>query len=429
MRKITLALLCVCFAFQCAISQEESRLSTQDKLYGLAQFWHGAKINFAFFDQVPDLNWDSLYYDHISKVQETKTDYEYIRMMQRLCHGLHDGHTRVYMPNYLRQKRNKPAVYTDIVGEQVFITRVINDTIWEMGIRPNMEILEIDGQDVHKYAAERVTPYTFSSTRQDELVQTYMYQLLEGWVDEPVKLKLKSADGTIMEKELPRDLIRNHLPDNGIMSFQMLESNLGLLTISRFWGDDFQQVFDSIYPMLDQTNGLIVDLRENLGGNSGNSVYVMQHLSHKPFYTSNWSTPVYNAAYDSWNLDQEWYGEDGELVEPDEEIATYQKPIILLIGRQTYSAAEDFCSYYQQADIGPMMGSLTAGSTGNPTGVNLVKNIWAQICTKRDVFYDGTEFVGYGVKPDIPVDQAVDDFLQDEDTVLEAAVEYLEGKM
>ena len=76
-----------------------------------------------------------------------------------------------------------------------------------------------------------------------------------------------------------------------------------------------------------------------------------------------------------------------------------------------------------------MMGSLTAGSTGNPTGVNLVKNIWAQICTKRDVFYDGTEFVGYGVKPDIPVDQAVDDFLQDEDTVLEAAVEYLEGKM
>ena len=404
-------------------------MSTQDKLYGLAQFWHGTKINFAFFDQVPDLNWDSLYYAHIPLVQETKTDYEYVRLLQQLCHQLRDGHTRVYLPGHLRQKRNKPAIYTDIVGKQVFVTHVINDTIWEMGVRPNMEILAIDGQDVHEYAAKHVTPYTFSSTRQDELVQTYAYQLLEGWANEPVLLKLKATDGTIIEKQLPRNLIRNHPPDSGIMSFKMLEGQVGLLTISRFWGDDFQQVFDSIYPMLDKTKGLIVDIRENSGGNSGNSVYVMQHLSHKSFYTSNWSTPVYNAAYDSWNMEQEWYGQDGEFVELDSSITAYQKPIILLIGRQTYSAAEDFCSYYQQADIGPMMGSLTAGSTGNPTGVNLVKNLWAQICTKRDVFYDGTEFVGYGVEPDIAIDKTVEDFLQGTDTVLEAAVAYLEGKM
>ena len=49
-------------------TQTESTISQEDRLYGLAQFWHGTKINFAFFEQVPDLDWDSLYHSNIPKV-------------------------------------------------------------------------------------------------------------------------------------------------------------------------------------------------------------------------------------------------------------------------------------------------------------------------------------------------------------------------
>ena len=337
---------------------------------------------------------------------------------------MQDGHSRVYIPGYLRAKRSKPAIYTRMIDDKVFITDVINDTIAAMGISPKMEILKIEGLPVKAYAEKFVKPYCFASTPQDMDIRMYSYSLLEGWKTDAVRLTLKTATGEIVEKTLPRDLQRNH-PTSDIMSFELLNDGVGLLTIRRFWGDDFQVVFDSIYPLLNTTKSLIVDVRVNDGGNSDNAVYVMQHLSNKPFYTSNWSTPVYNAAFNSWNREQEWYSAEGDLIEPNEDILPYQHPIIFLIGSRTYSAGEDFCSYYQQADIGPMMGEPTAGSTGNPTGVNLVNDLWSQVCTKKDVFYDGTEFVGYGVQPDITVTYKAVDFLTDKDTVLEAAKAWL----
>lgn len=423
MKNTYFTLLCM-FLIHLLPAQEEARLTEQDKLYGLAQLWKGVDKNFAFFDQVPELDWDSMYYANIPLVQATGNDYEYVRLLQRICHELQDGHTRVYLPQYLNQKRNRPAIYTDIIEGHVFVTDVINDTIAALGVAPKMEILKIDGVPVKEYAEANVKPYAFSSTAQDMDVRLYAYQLLEGWSDDPATLTLKTPVGEIIERDLPRNLQRNH-PQSGIMSFEELENGMGVLTIRRFWGDDFQTVFDSIFPLLKDTKGLIVDVRKNDGGNSDNAVYVMSHLSSKSFYTSNWSTPVYNAAYDSWGRDQEWYGEPGELVEPDGSITPYQQPIAMLIGARTYSAGEDFCSYYQQADIGPMIGSLTAGSTGNPTGINLVKDVWAQVCTKRDVFYDGTEFVGIGVKPDVAVASTAEDYLNGKDTVLAAAIAYL----
>ena len=52
----------------------------------------------------------------------------------------------------------------------------------------------------------------------------------------------------------------------------------------------------------------------------------------------------------------------------------------------------------------------------------------ARVCTKKDTYPDGREFVGYGVKPDIEVKLTVADFLQKKDPILEKALEYLKEK-
>jgi C-terminal processing protease CtpA/Prc len=49
----------------------------------------------------------------------------------------------------------------------------------------------------------------------------------------------------------------------------------------------------------------------------------------------------------------------------------------------------------------------------------------ARICTKRDTYPDGKEFVGYGVKPDIEIPRNVNDVINGTDTEMKVALEKL----
>ena len=49
----------------------------------------------------------------------------------------------------------------------------------------------------------------------------------------------------------------------------------------------------------------------------------------------------------------------------------------------------------------------------------------ARICTKRDTYPDGREFVGIGVIPDIEIEPTRQDIAEGRDVVLEKALEVL----
>lgn len=44
------------------------------------------------------------------------------------------------------------------------------------------------------------------------------------------------------------------------------------------------------------------------------------------------------------------------------------------------------------------------------------------VCSKKDTYPDGREFVGYGIKPDIRVEKTLKDYMDNKDPVLEEAV-------
>lgn len=73
-------------------------------------------------------------------------------------------------------------------------------------------------------------------------------------------------------------------------------------------------------------------------------------------------------------------------------------PIVLLIGPATFSAAEDFLVAWKNSDRGKIIGEPSAGSTGQPLFFQLPGGRSACVCTKRDTFPDGTEWVGKGIE-------------------------------
>ena len=52
----------------------------------------------------------------------------------------------------------------------------------------------------------------------------------------------------------------------------------------------------------------------------------------------------------------------------------------------------------------------------------------ARVCTKHDSFADGREFVGAGIKPDIPAHLTRADIIAGRDSVLETAIHSLQTK-
>ncbi len=52
-----------------------------------------------------------------------------------------------------------------------------------------------------------------------------------------------------------------------------------------------------------------------------------------------------------------------------------------------------------------------------------------RVCTKRDTYPDGREFVGYGIQPDILVERTLDIVRSGEDKVLDRAFADLESSI
>jgi C-terminal processing protease CtpA/Prc len=100
----------------------------------------------------------------------------------------------------------------------------------------------------------------------------------------------------------------------------------------------------------------------------------------------------------------------------------YDKPVALLIGGATYSAAEDFISAFKSINRGKIFGTPSGGSTGQPVMFNLPGGGFGRVCAKRDFAVNGVEFVGIGFQPDILVDQTIKSIRAGKDDVLEAAI-------
>jgi hypothetical protein len=180
-------------------------LTEEEKVPGLSRLWSEVKFNFANFDLAPALDWDRLYLAYLPKVRQTKSTLEYYRVLMELCAKLKDSHTNVYVPDELSDEAySRPAIRTLLIEDRVFIWCVLDQKLKQNGIEPGLEIVEIGGVPVKRYAAQRVMPYQSASTPQDLAVRMFEYALLAGSAKEGVELSLGDGNGHTRKKTLPR---------------------------------------------------------------------------------------------------------------------------------------------------------------------------------------------------------------------------------
>jgi carboxyl-terminal processing protease len=404
-------------------------LSAAEKVAGLSKMWEEAKYNFAYFDHLPGFDWDKLYLDYLPKVQATPSTLAYFRLLQTFYAQLHDGHTGVWTNKgpLADSVYGGPPLRTHLVEGRVLLRDVRYDSLRRTGLVPGLEIVQIDGEPAVAYADRAVRPYQSGSTPQNVDVQTYTYGLLGGPETRPVRLTFRDAKGHEFTRVLPRSGYGKFTPKVPVR-LRFLPGNVAYLQVNEFETNAGFKRFVAAFDSIKTTSALIIDLRQNGGGNSGNGYDILSYLTNKAYRPGSYQSRIYSAvgrARGEGVRFEDLYKTSTQSPAGGNKL--YTKPVAVLISGETFSAAEDFCSAYVGLKRGILVGEPTGGSTGQPLAFPLPGGIMARVCTKRDAYPDGTEWNGIGILPTVPAHPTVAALQAGHDPVLEAALRALSG--
>lgn len=398
-------------------------LQPYEKAAIATRFASEVKYNFAGYGRFAQ-DYDSICRAELPKLVNTGTDEEFSQQLQLFANRLHDGHTGI---SYSADVAYAPISQRRI-GDKVYVTEVYSDEYRQRGVKRGTEIVAINGLPVLEYGNKFVVPYIPSSTRQwSDYYPFNSINLTKGPRGEAITLTFKNKSGKTF------DIVDNRQSPWGVVNpsmevvFDSLPGNIGYLKIPSFQTNYFNmESFGDLYEHeIMNTDGLIIDIRENNGGNGKIGEVLMMLLATDSIPQAPWDTPRYDAAYASWGKKWHTISEASKSIPPyymlSDEITKYDKPIVLLVNACTFSAAEDFAVLFKNAKRGVVMGTPTGGSTGNPIMIDLGWGYYGRICTRHERLADGTEFIGVGIQPDIIVEET-DDIIFGNDNVLKRAL-------
>jgi C-terminal processing protease CtpA/Prc len=318
-----------------------------------------------------------------------------------------------------------------LVEERVIVVGVFDEQLKRNGIKLGQEIVAINGISVKQYAQEKIMPYQNASTSQDLEVKTYDYFLFSGSFEEPVEVTLRNGDGKIIKRVIPRVGFRERWAKTNPptpFEYRLLPGNVAYVALNTFNPKRrADEQFHEAFPQILKSDALILDIRDNGGGNSDVVYRILGHLTDKSFVVSKWRTRNYRPSFRAWGNPEgsTYYGETS--MQPVKVAKPYLKPVVVLTSPRTYSAAEDFAVAFRVMKRGLIIGERTGGSTGQPLSFSLPGGGSAVVCTKRDTYPDGRDFVGIGVQPDRVARPTINDVLAGQDTVLNSALNELKN--
>ena len=400
----------------------QAEIPVEQRIAGLSLFWSEARTSFAYFDHVADLHWDQVYLDFLPRVMAVKTTEEYYRVLMQLAPLLKDGHTNIYPPKELQPKLySRPPLRTERIAGKVYVADVYSEAL-AARVKRGEQLVAIDGVPVERYADQSVAPFVSSSTPQDRELRTYTYQLLAGDADKPLALTLATASGEERVEHVERKGYSDvHHPPP--FTFRRI-GDVAYLSLDHFESDAGVKAFEKALPEILASRGLVLDLRRNGGGSTYFGLQILSYLVPDPLPLAKQRIRGETAwARTAGPGIVFWVPSPGSDRGPTfNRKEHFAGPVAVLIGPQTFSAAEDFVMAFDAARRGILVGSTTAGSTGQPMSFSLPGGGSARICVKRDTYPDGREFVGRGIAPAIEVTMTAEDLRAGRDPVLDRAV-------
>ncbi len=440
-----------------AFCQVPNTISDTEKLFGLSTIWKEIEYNFAYFENIGSEKWDSIYKLTIPIVLETPNDYEYYRELSKFMAYLEDGHTFVgRYPNVDRYTTVYEGYWIEFerVEGKVVVSRI--NTSKKDSISLGSELLAINGLLTKDYLSTKVTPYISASTYKSRDRESVFF-IMDGLPGMEYEIKILTPKNQIKNIHLVHGRFGEESPFNLTppfdskedVQFRWLENKIAYVKLNSFGDYGVLTSFEKLLPELYKAKRLIIDIRNNTGGNSEVGFAILKYLTNdKYLYTHHSKSRKHIAHLKGNGSNISTKDTVGDLYKKEAFLNFHNKlytvsiyepylnelnakriiiPTLVLTSNKTISAAEDFLIPIKKIEHIKTIGITTAGSTGTIYKIELPQSI-GFICSLQSTYPDGSDYVGVGIEPDIVINISIKGIIEMRDEVLEEAEKYLRNK-
>jgi len=439
-------------------------LPKEERIRGLLIIYQGAKQHFAWFEQVPELDWDRAFIEYLPLVEQSQRLYDYYRVLQSFTAMLCDGHTNVRLPSVIQRELDALPIKMRLIEKQwAVIQRYPVSEILEEDIPPGTTVLSIENVAPSQYFQKKLFPYISGGciTQKQNAINGLLFL---GKTTLSIQVKypggqlcnrvIKANRGTVKWTDKLRQEYRPHNVITSRYESRQLPGKLLYVRYPRcesMFDNKFIKLLESLRD--DWPKALIIDLRSNPGGNTPRRLLgyfistpikagirrtrcsiseidsQLQAVLQRTGFTPSVKAAIEQAIKAGQlpkGYSPGWITSENTI---DPNLIHYNGPLHLIVDSETGSAAEDMAAILKGCHRATIVGTPTCGSTGNSIKFKLPGGGNVRICVSQAKYADETDLVPMGVQPDVVLHRTIKGIIDGNDEILESTLQLVRANL
>lgn len=279
----------------------------------------------------------------------------------------------------------------------------------------------LDWNQVHETYAKRITP-SMGWEALFEVLSEMVAELRDGHVN--LTSSLASSQYRQWFDSYPRNFsdsiqsiyLKKDYNQSSGLTYQILENNIGYIYCSSFSNGIGDGNLDQTLNRLAICDGLIIDVRNNGGGN----LTTAQKLAAR---FTNQKTLVGYMTHKTGKGHSDFSNPYPVYIEPSNGIR-WLKRAVVLTNRRSFSATNDFVNSMKQFPLITIVGDKTGGGSGLPFTSEIPCG-WSIRFSASPMLDPQMNQIEFGINPDVKVDMTSEDMQKGKDTMIEIACKLL----
>ncbi len=383
---------------------------------------------------------DELFQNARAKLTQPMTLLSYYAVIRYVISGIEDGHTSAFLPGDVNKTMLSQAklfpLWLHFIGDNAYITAAAGS------LPAGTRIDQIDHKVVAKLRNEffHYIP-SDGSNESGKLAEMnygespflYLYYLAYG-EKLSFNVHFTRPDGikgdTIFKAEPFKNILGKPVQQkiSRYLTLANTQDSTAVLTVKTFLsgfldqtGENFKDFVQSSFKELadKHVKKLIIDVRDNAGGNDDNGMLLDSYLVDRPFYYTakiSTTTKVFTAA------------DNTDLLLQQPAADHFKGKVFILMNGKSFSTTADFCAVAQNISHAKFIGEETGGGYyGNTSGARTTlffPNTHIKVNVPLWAYFDAVQAMKYkdrGVIPDYQVVPTINDILEHRDVQLQFA--------